>query len=110
MTPQLKNKIGYWVSNKWYLHKKVKIKYVYSKIHTVINTECKELCKNHRFLKTFPGTPDESVWPGVSQLPDYKSTFPKWPQRNVSCVLPILCEEGIDLITVSEFVFVGSGT
>ena len=31
MTPQHKNKIGYWVSNKWYLHKKVKIKYVYIK-------------------------------------------------------------------------------
>ena len=32
------NKIGYWVSNKWYLRKKVRIKYVYIKIHYVINT------------------------------------------------------------------------
>ena len=37
-TPQRKNKIGYWVSKKWYLHRKVKIKYVYIKIYKVINT------------------------------------------------------------------------
>jgi len=24
------------------------------------------------------GTPNESTWPGVSQLPDFKSTFPQW--------------------------------
>eukprot|EP00882_Tetradesmus_deserticola_P007682 GHRQ01008090.1.p2 GENE.GHRQ01008090.1~~GHRQ01008090.1.p2 ORF type:complete len:191 (-),score=31.20 GHRQ01008090.1:1327-1899(-) len=24
------------------------------------------------------GTPDESVWPGVRNLPDYKDTFPRW--------------------------------
>ena len=30
-TPQHKNKISYWVLNKWYLHKKVKNKYVYIK-------------------------------------------------------------------------------
>ena len=29
--PRHKNKIGYWVSNIWYLYKKVKIKYMYIK-------------------------------------------------------------------------------
>jgi hypothetical protein len=24
------------------------------------------------------GTPDEQRWPGVSNLPDYKETFPRW--------------------------------
>lgn len=25
------------------------------------------------------GTPTKETWPGVTSLPDYKSTFPKWP-------------------------------
>lgn len=25
------------------------------------------------------GTPKESTWPGVSTLPDFKNTFPRWP-------------------------------
>lgn len=25
------------------------------------------------------GTPKEATWPGVSTLPDFKSTFPRWP-------------------------------
>ncbi|XP_041371838.1 cyclin-dependent kinase 2-like [Gigantopelta aegis] len=57
-----------------------------------------EIDQLFRIFRTL-GTPDETVWPGVSQLPDFKSTFPRWPQRNVGCVVPILCEEGIDLIT-----------
>ncbi len=24
------------------------------------------------------GTPDENLWPGVRNLPDWKETFPKW--------------------------------
>ncbi|WAR05302.1 CDK2-like protein [Mya arenaria] len=27
------------------------------------------------------GTPDETIWPNVTQLPDFKSSFPKWPQQ-----------------------------
>ncbi len=30
------------------------------------------------------GTPDESVWPGVSQLQDWQATFPRWPARPLS--------------------------
>ena len=44
-TPQYKNKIGYWVSNKWYLHKKVKIKYVYIE-NSQHYKQCKEPCIN----------------------------------------------------------------
>jgi len=29
------------------------------------------------------GTPNETIWPGVSELPDFKATFPKW-QHNSS--------------------------
>ena len=27
------------------------------------------------------GTPNEQVWPGISQLPDFKDNFPKWKPR-----------------------------
>ncbi|KAG8910462.1 Cyclin-dependent kinase catalytic subunit, partial [Tulasnella sp. 417] len=37
------------------------------------------------------GTPTEQTWPGVSQLPDYKPSFPRWnPQELMQTV------EGID--------------
>jgi serine/threonine protein kinase len=47
------------------------------------------------------GTPNESVWSGISQLQDYKETFPKWKPRgleNVPGLLPNLCDDGIDLV------------
>lgn len=49
-----------------------------------------------------PGTPDESVWPGVSQLPDYKSSFPKWPQQSICSIVPHLTGDGLDLMAVSN--------
>lgn len=24
------------------------------------------------------GTPDNNIWPGVEEFPDYKQSFPKW--------------------------------
>jgi len=30
------------------------------------------------------GTPDDSVWPGVSSLPNFKRTFPQWSPRSLS--------------------------
>ena len=44
------------------------------------------------------GTPDDTVWSGVSTLPDYKPTFPKWGRKSVGRVMPTLCAEGIDLL------------
>lgn len=29
------------------------------------------------------GTPDERVWPGCTQLPDFKAIFPKWEPRHM---------------------------
>lgn len=57
-----------------------------------------EIDQLFRIFRTL-GTPDETVWPNVTQLPDFKSSFPKWPQQSVANVLPHLCPEGIDLIT-----------
>jgi cyclin-dependent kinase 2 len=44
------------------------------------------------------GTPDESTWQGVSTLPDYKDTFPKWRPRNMADVAPTLAPPGVDLL------------
>jgi cyclin-dependent kinase 2 len=42
------------------------------------------------------GTPTEETWPGVASLPDYKSTFPKWPSVvNNNQVLFIIANSGV---------------
>lgn len=44
------------------------------------------------------GTPDEQSWPGVSKLPDYKTTFPKWSRQNLASVNSQLNDDGLDLL------------
>jgi|ERR1712216_143852 len=45
------------------------------------------------------GTPTEEVWPGVSLLPQMKSTFPKWKHRGWAKMRsPQLGESGTDLL------------
>lgn len=44
------------------------------------------------------GTPDEKNWAGVSELSDYKSTFPNWSKSKLSTHAPQLNEDGIDLL------------
>ena len=41
------------------------------------DSEIDQLFKIFRVL----GTPTESTWPGVSQLPDFKDTFPQWQKK-----------------------------
>lgn len=48
------------------------------------------------------GTPDDEMWPKVSELPNYKTQFPKWRKQPLSNVVPALPPAGIDLLTVSE--------
>lgn len=57
--------------------------------------EIDELLKIFQLL----GTPDETVWPGVSQLPDYKSIFPQWRPKPLAPLIPGLCPAGIDLLS-----------
>jgi len=54
------------------------------------DSEIDELFRIFRSL----GTPDEKMWPGVSELPDYKSVFPKWPPMPVAR----LCPEDLDAV------------
>ncbi|KAH9498192.1 Cyclin-dependent kinase 2 [Bulinus truncatus] len=56
-----------------------------------------EIDQLFRIFRTL-GTPDEITWPGVTSLPDYKSSFPKWPVKDVAILAPGLCSEGIDLL------------
>jgi serine/threonine protein kinase len=45
------------------------------------------------------GTPTEDMWPGVSNLPDFLPTFPKWYPQDLSSVLKgKLDAEGVDLL------------
>jgi len=59
------------------------------------DSEIDELYRIFRLL----GTPDDDVWPGVSQLPDYKTTFPKWTAQPLDKVVPGLEVAGVDLLT-----------
>ena len=45
------------------------------------------------------GTPDESVWHGVTQLRDFKPTFPKWKAQSIAKRVPNLDPAGIDLLS-----------
>ena len=52
------------------------------------------------FCRTL-GTPTEANWPGVTELPDYKPTFPKWAPKSLKSLLPKLADTGLDLLKVS---------
>lgn len=53
----------------------------------------------YRVFRTL-GTPNEDTWPGVTQLPDYKSSFPKWSPHDLAKVVPCLDSDGADLVKV----------
>ena len=44
------------------------------------------------------GTPSERTWPGISQLPEYKSNFPNYPTQSLHILLPQIDQLGIDLL------------
>jgi len=58
------------------------------------DSEIDQIFKIFRVL----GTPNEDNWPGVSSLPDYKSTFPQWSRQDLANVIPTLDEAGIDML------------
>ena len=45
-----------------------------------------ELDQLYRIFRIL-GTPNEEVWPGVTKLRDYKSTFPNWPSNPIQTVV-----------------------
>lgn len=58
------------------------------------DSEIDQLFRIFRVLKT----PTEAIWKGVSKLPDYKATFPKWTNYNLQSHVGDLNEEGLDLL------------
>ncbi|KAF8197097.1 kinase-like domain-containing protein [Pholiota molesta] len=58
------------------------------------DSEIDQIFKIFRIL----GTPSEESWPGVSQLPDYKPTFPQWSRQDVARIVSTLDEAGIDML------------
>lgn len=48
----------------------------------------------------FLGTPDDRIWPGVTNLPDYKSRFPKWPTQIAAESVKRLDDRGRSLFNV----------
>lgn len=59
--------------------------------------EIDELYKIFRSM----GTPTESMWKGVTQLPEYKDTFPNWPERSITKTFKgNLDTKGMDLLQV----------
>ncbi|XP_040845358.1 cyclin-dependent kinase 3 isoform X4 [Ochotona curzoniae] len=57
-----------------------------------------EIDQLFRIFRTL-GTPSEAIWPGVTQLPDYKGSFPQWAGKGLEEVVPSLEPEGKDLLT-----------
>jgi serine/threonine protein kinase len=58
-----------------------------------------EIDQLFRIFRTL-GTPNEEIWPGVSQLPDYKETFPNWAAKDFNTVFTKLEPKGRDLLSM----------
>uniref|UniRef100_T1J0E3 cyclin-dependent kinase n=1 Tax=Strigamia maritima TaxID=126957 RepID=T1J0E3_STRMM len=56
-----------------------------------------EIDQLFRIFRTL-GTPDEAIWPGVSTLPDFKPSFPRWQAQIITKVVPNLISDGQDLL------------
>lgn len=46
------------------------------------------------------GTPSEQTWPGVSQLPDFKPSFPQWSQSDLAETVTDIDGVGLELMQV----------
>jgi cyclin-dependent kinase len=58
------------------------------------DSEIDEIFKIFRIL----GTPSEADWPGVTSLPDFKSSFPKWNKTDIATIVTNLDDYGLDLL------------
>jgi hypothetical protein len=69
-------------------------------------TNCSEFFGNINPVSIFAlifsvlGTPDDKIWPGVSELPDFKPDFPQWPVVPLESIVTTLDPLGIDLLKV----------
>ncbi|KAL5484677.1 hypothetical protein EMCRGX_G021217 [Ephydatia muelleri] len=63
-----------------------------------------EIDQLFRIFRTL-GTPNETVWPGVTQLPDFKPTFPKWTAKPDSELCPKIGDLGCSLLKASQVMY-----
>lgn len=54
-----------------------------------------ELLKIFRLM----GTPNEQSWPGISQYPEYKTSWPYYVTQDLSQILPMIDPSGLDLLS-----------
>ncbi|CAD6566780.1 MAG: Cyclin-dependent kinase catalytic subunit [Cyphobasidiales sp. Tagirdzhanova-0007] len=59
------------------------------------DSEIDEIFRIFRLL----GTPDEDAWPGVTTLPDFKTSFPQWSAKDIRTSLPSLTDASADLLS-----------
>eukprot|EP00826_Nyctotherus_ovalis_P059481 TRINITY_DN8274_c0_g1_i9.p1 TRINITY_DN8274_c0_g1~~TRINITY_DN8274_c0_g1_i9.p1 ORF type:complete len:314 (-),score=106.80 TRINITY_DN8274_c0_g1_i9:79-1020(-) len=57
-----------------------------------------EIDQLYRIFRTM-GTPTETIWPGVSSLKDYKTTFPNWHAIPLNKLIPTAEPAALDLIS-----------
>jgi len=58
------------------------------------DSEIDQLFRIFRVLRT----PTEELWPGVTQLPDFKATFPNWSSFNLKSSMKKIDPAGLDLL------------
>ena len=58
-------------------------------------------CITLYFVFRVLGTPSNSVWPGVEELPDFKPNFPQWTGKPLTQVVSKLGNCGCELLQVS---------
>ncbi|XP_031562891.1 cyclin-dependent kinase 1-A-like [Actinia tenebrosa] len=58
------------------------------------DSEIDQLFRIFRIL----GTPTDEHWKGITQLPDYKKSFPKWEGIGLRAAVPNICEDGLELL------------
>ncbi|CAH1981228.1 unnamed protein product [Acanthoscelides obtectus] len=58
------------------------------------DSEIDQLFRIFRILRT----PTEQLWPGVSNLREYKAIFPRWTQYSLASQVKNLDEQGLDLL------------
>lgn len=62
----------------------------------VLSNELRKSAISHRLL----GTPNDEIWPGVEDLPDYKATFPQWSAKSLEDNVAGLDDVSADLLEV----------
>ncbi|XP_065583632.1 cyclin-dependent kinase 1-like [Artemia franciscana] len=58
------------------------------------DSEIDQLYRIFRVLRT----PTDDIWPGVTELPDYKKTFPNWTTDSLAQTMKMLDQSGLDLL------------